>query len=83
MALTSEFIYVYTIQCDGCLKRTRPAFHRIVAIARAKRAGYERFELGEKKEITWFCKPCLTSPHVQDWIDKLKVPPIPQVIQTR
>jgi len=83
MALTHEYVYVFTVQCDGCLKRTKPAFHRIVAIARAQRAGYERFELGEKKEVNWFCKTCLKSPNVRELLKPKTSPPERRIVQVR
>lgn len=83
MALTHEYIYVFTVQCDGCLKRTKASFHKIVAIARAKKAGYERFELGEKKEVFWFCKTCLKAPHIREQLSTKAPPPVRQVVQVR
>lgn len=79
MGFCDEFVHVYTIRCDGCRKETRPAFHRIVTVATAKRQRYERFETvsGDKKEVHWFCSGCLRKPGVREGLEQKNVTALP------
>jgi hypothetical protein len=57
VALTSESVTLHFIECDGCRRRAPFGFHRITAIFKARRAGFQRQVTPDNDKI-WLCRVC-------------------------
>ena len=63
MGIKSTCETIYCIECDCCGRRSHNTFHKLTAIATAKKKGWLRFELmiGTNSEVVWVCSGCSKS----------------------